>query len=603
MPMDGFTLSYMRRELLCALKGGRVDKVNQPERDALVLLIRCGGGNHRLLLSANANQARAQLTRQSYENPAEPPMFCMLMRKHLLGARVADVGQVAGDRILTVVFDCLDELGDPVQKTLYLEVMGRYSNLTLVRGDGVIIDAIRHVSSDMSRVRTVQPGGVYQLPPRQDKLAPEELDAGTLASRLAAEGGTLSKALAACVSGTAAVCAREICAQAGADPAAPVAELDLAALSPLLVQALTSLPPSPVTLYDEAGLAADFFPFPYRTFSPQHQKPMPSLSAAMDAFYLGRDLRARMQQKSAGLQRHIKSALERTEKKKAIMLEAIRQSAQAEENRVFGDLLTANLHLIARGASSVTVQNYYADGCPETEIPLSTRLTPSQNAQSYYKKYRKAKVAGQYARGQLDAIERDLALLENALDDLDKCETTADLGEVRYVLSQAGFLRPEPSRGRGGKPKKLPEGKPCRFTAPDGTVIEVGNQMRSYRYTVQELRPLYALQPAYTAFPQPSDRPFGKPVPQRMLFRRHSFVRRARHQVAFRGFRFSSDRFYGYRLYIYSRTYIRRQTPETERKTVLRARPAQRAGTERDKPRIYHLGVQQLHGQGKVLQP
>lgn len=485
MPMDGFTLSYMRRELLCALKGGRVDKVNQPERDALVLLIRCGGGNHRLLLSANANQARAQLTRQSYENPAEPPMFCMLMRKHLLGARVADVGQVAGDRILTVVFDCLDELGDPVQKTLYLEVMGRYSNLTLVRGDGVIIDAIRHVSSDMSRVRTVQPGGVYQLPPRQDKLAPEELDAGALASRLAAEGGTLSKALAACVSGTAAVCAREICAQAGADPAAPVAELDLAALSPLLVRALTSLPPSPVTLYDEAGLAADFFPFPYRTFSPQHQKPMPSLSAAMDAFYLGRDLRARMQQKSAGLQRHIKSALERTEKKKAIMLEAIRQSAQAEENRVFGDLLTANLHLIARGASSVTVQNYYADGCPETEIPLSTRLTPSQNAQSYYKKYRKAKVAGQYARGQLDAIERDLALLENALDDLDKCETTADLGEVRYVLSQAGFLRPESSRGRGGKPKKLPEGKPCRFTAPDGTVIEVGkNSLQNDRLTL-----------------------------------------------------------------------------------------------------------------------
>lgn len=485
MPMDGFTLSYMRRELLCALKGGRVDKVNQPERDALVLLIRCGGGNHRLLLSANANQARAQLTRQSYENPAEPPMFCMLMRKHLLGARVADVGQVAGDRILTVVFDCLDELGDPVQKTLYLEVMGRYSNLTLVRGDGVIIDAIRHVSSDMSRVRTVQPGGVYQLPPRQDKLAPEELDAGALASRLAAEGGTLSKALAACVSGTAAVCAREICAQAGADPAAPVAELDLAALSPLLVRALTSLPPSPVTLYDEAGLAADFFPFPYRTFSPQHQKPMPSLSAAMDAFYLGRDLRARMQQKSAGLQRHIRSALERTEKKKAIMLEAIRQSAQAEENRVFGDLLTANLHLIARGASSVTVQNYYADGCPETEIPLSTRLTPSQNAQSYYKKYRKAKVAGQYARGQLDAIERDLALLENALDDLDKCETTADLGEVRYVLSQAGFLRPEPSRGRGGKPKKLPEGKPCRFTAPDGTVIEVGkNSLQNDRLTL-----------------------------------------------------------------------------------------------------------------------
>lgn len=155
MPMDGFTLSYMRRELLAALQGGRVDKVNQPERDALLLLIRSGGGNHRLLLSANANQARAQLTAQTYENPTEPPMFCMLMRKHLLGARVRDVGQVAGDRILTLVFECLDELGDSVEKTLYLEEMGRHSNLTLVRSDGVIIDAIRHVNSEMSRVRTV----------------------------------------------------------------------------------------------------------------------------------------------------------------------------------------------------------------------------------------------------------------------------------------------------------------------------------------------------------------------------------------------------------------------------------------------------------------
>lgn len=245
MPMDGFTLSYMRRELLAALQGGRVDKVNQPERDALVLLIRSGGGNHRLLLSANANQARAQLTAQTYENPTEPPMFCMLMRKHLLGARVRDVGQVAGDRILTLVFECLDELGDSVEKTLYLEVMGRHSNLTLVRSDGVIIDAIRHVNSEMSRVRTVQPGGVYQLPPQQDKLDPEALTPDSLAERLAAQDGALAKGLMACVAGMASVCAREICAQVGADPAVPVSDLDLSALSPRLVQALRDIPAAP----------------------------------------------------------------------------------------------------------------------------------------------------------------------------------------------------------------------------------------------------------------------------------------------------------------------------------------------------------------------
>ena len=287
MPMDGFTLSYMRRELLAALQGGRVDKVNQPERDALVLLIRSGGGNHRLLLSANANQARAQLTAQTYENPAEPPMFCMLMRKHLLGARVRDVGQVAGDRILTLVFECLDELGDSVEKTLYLEVMGRHSNLTLVRSDGVIIDAIRHVNSEMSRVRTVQPGGVYQLPPQQDKLDPEGLTPDSLAERLAAQGGALAKGLMACVAGMASVCAREICAQVGADPAVAVSDLHLSALSPRLVQALRDIPAAPVALYDEAGLAVDFFPFPYRTFAAERQKAMPGLSAAMDAFYLG----------------------------------------------------------------------------------------------------------------------------------------------------------------------------------------------------------------------------------------------------------------------------------------------------------------------------
>ena len=483
MPMDGFTLSFMQRELHKLLVGGRVDKVNQPERDALVLLIR-SGGNHRLLLSANANQARAQITRQTYENPAEPPMFCMLMRKHLLGARVVEIAQVSGDRILTISFDCLDEMGDHVQKTLYLEIMGRHSNLTLVGADGVIIDAIRHVNSEMSRVRTVLPGGSYRLPPQQDKLSPETLSAEALKSRLAPLSTSLSKGLMESVAGMASVCSKEVCAQIGMDAAAPVSELDLDVVAPKLDAFYHDAPFEPVTLYDDAGLAVDFFPFPYRTFALENQKSMPSLSEAMDAFYLGRDLRMRMQQKSAGLQRHVKSAIERTEKKKAIMLETLRQSDQTEMNRVFGDLLTANLHLIAKGAQSVTVQNYYDEAASDVTIPLSARLSPAQNAQSYYKKYRKAKVAEQYAKEQLVVIERDLMLLENALDDLDKCETTTDMAEIRYVLTENGFLRPDAPAKRG-KPKRLQEGKPYRFTAPDGTMIEVGkNALQNDRLTL-----------------------------------------------------------------------------------------------------------------------
>lgn len=484
MPMDGFTLSFLTRELRGVLLGGRVDKVNQPERDALVLLIR-SGGNHRLLLSANANQARVQLTAQTYENPAEPPMFCMLMRKHLLGSRIVELRQVAGDRILAISFDCLDELGDHVQKTLYLEIMGRHSNLTLVSGSGAIIDAIRHVNSEMSRVRTVLPGGQYHLPPQPDKLTPETLCAAALKERLSQLSCPLSKGLIETVAGMASVCSKEVCAQIGVEPATPVSQLDLDIVSQRLDAFYHSVSASPVTLFDPAGQAVDFFPFPYRTFDRDSQKPMPTVSQAMDAFYLGRDLRMRMQQKSAGLQRHVKSALERTEKKKAIMLDTLAHSEQTEQNRVYGDLLTANLHQIAKGAESVTVQNYYDPACPNVTIPLSPRLSPAQNAQSYYKKYRKAKSAEQYAREQMDFLERDLLLLENALDDLDKCETTVDLAEIRYVLTESGFLRPDASQKRGGKPKKLQEGRPYRFAAPDGTLIEVGkNSLQNDRLTL-----------------------------------------------------------------------------------------------------------------------
>lgn len=483
MPMDGFTLSFMQRELRDTLLGGRVDKVNQPERDALVLLIR-SGGNHKLLLSANANQARAQLTSQTYENPAEPPMFCMLMRKHLMGSRIVEIEQVSGDRILTITFDCLDEMGYHVRRTLYLEIMGRHSNLTLVNEDGTIIDAIRHVNSEMSRVRTVLPGGIYQLPPQPDKLTPDTLNAHSLMERLAPLSCTFSKGLMECVAGMASVCSKEVCAQIGVEPSTPIPQLELDRVAAKLADFYQNAAAHPVTLYDDAGMALDFFAFPYHTFTLDNQKSMPSLSAAMDAFYLGRDLRMRMQQKSAGLQKHVKSALERTEKKKSIMLDTLHQSDQTEQNRIYGDLLTANLHMIGKGAETVTVQNYYDPACPDVTIALSSRLTPSQNAQSYYKKYRKAKVAEQYAREQLVTIERDLLILENAMEDLEKCETTTDLAEIRYVLTESGFVRPDASQ-RKVKSKKLQEGKPYRFTAPDGTLIEVGkNSLQNDRLTL-----------------------------------------------------------------------------------------------------------------------
>ena len=484
MPMDGFTLSYLADELSAALVGGRVERVNQPERDALVLLMRNQGSNYKLLLSANANQARVQLTAQTYENPAEPPMFCMLLRKHLQGARLSRLHQHGGDRVLVLTFDCIGELGDPVSKTLVLEVMGRYSNLTLVDERGTIIDSIRHVNSEMSRVRVLLPGATFEMPPAQDKLDPATLNPDELTARLTALAQPLGKALVECISGMANGCAREVCAQTGLDAATPCDALDVRAAAAALCAFFARREAwfAPVLLSDPTGLALDYFPFAYRTFAAAQQKRCSSLSEAMDAFYLGRDLRMRMQQRSAGLQKHIRSNIARLEKKRALMLETLQESAKAEQNRIYGELLTANLHQIPKGAAQAEVVNYYEETQPLVCIPLSTQLTPAKNAQQYYKKYRKAKGAEQYAREQLGTMDAELELLENALEDLDKCASSTDLAEIRLVLIEGGFLRPDPALRKRKKPQ---EGHPYRYIAPDGVEILVGkNALQNDRITL-----------------------------------------------------------------------------------------------------------------------
>ena len=482
--MDGFTLLFMTHELQENLLGGRVDKINQPEQDVLLIMIRSQGANHRLLLSANATHARVQLTSHTYENPKEPPMFCMLMRKHLLGARIQKIEQINGDRILAIYFETRNELGDTVVKTLYLEIMGRHSNLILVDSEGKIIDAIKHVNSEMSRVRVVLPGAMHLFPPAQDKLTPYSLTVEALIEKMLLQHKPLAKAMQGSISGLANVCTKALCAKLDLQEDALVDETYCKYASEKIVDFYNNYQDyfNPVTLYDDAHLPIHYFPFPYATFALQNQLPKESLSKAMDTFFLGRDIRQRISQKSAGMLKQIKTVLERTEKKKAIMLESLTLSEQAENDKIMGELITANLHAIKKGQTEVVLQNYYDVNCADILVALDERLTPAQNAQAYYKKYRKAKMAKQYAKTQLVLIEKDLLILENALEDLDKCTSTDDLAEIKMVMMQSGFLRPDASVR---KKKKIQEGKSYRFTAKDGTVIEVGkNAIQNDRLTL-----------------------------------------------------------------------------------------------------------------------
>ena len=483
MPLDGLTLGFMARELHAALAGARIERVTQPEKDMLLLLLRSGGKNHKLLLSASPSFARAHLTQAQFVNPLDAPMFCMLMRKHITGGRLAAVRQLSGDRVLLLEIEAQDELGETHPYQLYLEAMGRHSNLTLVR-DGRIVDAIRHVTDDMSRVRQALPGLAFVPPPSQDKLSPQQADPQRLLTHLQGCSGRLDKALSARISGLSAIAARELCLRT---TGAEQTEIDPSHLEELcgrlsaFLQKLPTLSP-PMLLRGEDGLPADVFPFLYLSYPAERQQPMPSLSQALDAFYDGRDRRERMQQRSAGLRKTIKNHMERCEKKLALQEAELQNAARSEEYRVMGELLNAQLHLVPRGAQSVTLDNYY-DGQKIT-VPLDVRLSPAQNAQRFFKRYQKARAAARLAAEQKEKTLRELGILEEALHGLDSSEGEEDLADIRRVLQAEGLMRPS-----AAQQKKRAKGQrasaPLRFAAADGTPISVGkNALQNERLTL-----------------------------------------------------------------------------------------------------------------------
>ena len=490
MPMDGLTLGFMARELKETLNGGKIEKVNQPEKDMLVLLIHAQGKNYKLLLSAAPSFARAHLTGASYPNPADAPMFCMLMRKHLQAGRITALEQLGGDRVLKITVESKDELGDTAPRELYLELMGRHSNLTLVK-DGRIIDAIRHVSGDMSRVRQALPGLPFVPPPAQDKIDPAELTEEALLEKLTVLSGPLDKALAASIRGLSPVAAREIAFRATGMHRTDLADVNLSSLSQVVCAFFRRMQDiaRPTAQMGPDGLMADVLPFPYLSLNPDLQKPYPTLSAALDAFYFGRDRRDRMNQKSQSLKRLIKTHLERDEKKLALQEEELTASARMEEYRIAGELLTAQAYLVPRGAETVELPNFYDPNGGTVEIALDVALNPAQNAQKYFKRYRKARVAQDLAKEQKEKTLKEMALLEQALFDLEESETEQDMADVRRALEEGGIVKPAAGAGagRGGKkkpPKQTAESAPLRFEAPDGTEIIVGkNSAQNDRVT------------------------------------------------------------------------------------------------------------------------
>ena len=483
MPMDGITVGFAARELDEALAGGRIDRITQPEKDTVVMVIRANNENKALLLCASPNNARCHLTASRFSNPLEPPALCMLLRKQLTGGRILGVEQVGGDRIVHINMEVTGELGDRENRRLVLEIMGRHSNLMLLDGNGRILEAARHVNAEMSRVRQIQPGMAYEAPPAQDRLSPEGLTGEALLEKIREQGDIpFRKALAGAVTGlsfpAAQEIARRVLAPGEENPEDPAEACERVAG---LLERLPRMK-SPRVLYADDGEAVDVFPFPYLSRDPDRQKEFRTLSEALEAYYGTRDMQDRLKQKSATMVRLLKGHVERCEKKLALQEEELANAARMEEYRVMGEVLNAHLYELKKGMEEAVLPNWYdLDGGTVT-VPLDIRLTPSQNAQRYFKKYQKARSARKTAAEQKEKTLAELDFLEGMLLDTDKCVGESELEEIRAELVRAGYMKRVTNRRQQ---RALPQSKPYLYRSADGIEIAVGkNAAQNDRLTL-----------------------------------------------------------------------------------------------------------------------
>ena len=474
MPFDAIFLSAVCDELRQELIGARVEKIQQPARDMVVLQLR---GKARLLLSASGNRPRFHVTQASYENPAQPPMFCMLLRKHLAGGRIAAIEQPPAERSVELTLDCTDEMGTPCQKRLILELMGRNSNLILTDGENRILDCMRRVDFETSEQRQVLPGLFYHRPPRQEgKLTPQELTKPALERLLAQTAAPvhLDRWIVDHVAGISPLIARELAFGFCGETDADVLTLDRARLAEALTQPSLLQARQP-TLLLCGGRPKDFTYCPIRQYSAyMTARTMPSFSALLDAFYTETEQRERMLQKSQSLRRTVTNLLERTRRKLAAQRKEREASLDRETLRRRGDIVTANLHAMTRGMTVLRAEDFYQEDMPEIEIPLRPELSPQQNAARFYKEYNKAKHAEKILAEQIARGEIEEEYLGAVLDELNRAESERDLAEIRAELEAGGYVRSADRR----RQQKQPASRPMRFRSSDGFEILVGRNNR-----------------------------------------------------------------------------------------------------------------------------
>ena len=476
MPLDGITLNFLKQELSKHITGSRIEKIHQPSKDELVFHLRSREGAYRLLISASANSPRLHLTANAPENPATPPMLCMLFRKHLTGAVITDIRQLGLDRVVFIDLAGTNEIGDSVTFTLCVEIMAKHSNIVLINSDGNIVDSVKRVDFTQSSVRQILPTFKYELPPRQNKLNLIEIEPETAVNAIKnCKGKHLSGAILETLEGVSPLISREIATFAcggdiGAWETNEIIEQRLTKKLSELKEALINGSAFPTMLIRENVKPYDF------TFMDITQygfavtaKQFDSFSELLDDFYYEKDRFERTKQRSQSLLKLLTNAASRAARKLQSRQAELEACADRDTLRINAELILANQYRLEKGSLYYDLENFYNNN-EILRIPADPALSPSANAQKYFKEYRKAKTAESMLGELIEQSEQELAYLESVIDSVNRADGYTELAEIRNELYEQGYLK----RAKNDKAKKAKPMPPMEYISDDGYTILVG---------------------------------------------------------------------------------------------------------------------------------
>ncbi|MBR2503352.1 MAG: NFACT family protein [Oscillospiraceae bacterium] len=485
MALDAITLALLAKELDSELQGARIDKIHQPSKDEIVMHMRKRDGNIKLLISARSGSARVCVTKENFENPQVPPSFCMLMRKYFAGAKFVAANSIKGERIIMLSFTATSEMGDTVELDLAVELMGRYANIVAINNQGKVIDAMKRVDADASSVRQLLPGLTYKLPPNRDN--PHLIDeTKQVLDKVFAFDAPLNTAFMKNTLGIGPVIAREIAYRALGDRDVYAAYLNDEQRQSVKDAVDTVVGyynnPQYTTVYDESGKPSEFSFMPLMQYGGLPTKKYESLNVLLDEYYAQKDRAERLRQKGKDLYRLTQTLTERTQRKQVARKEELEESRDSEKYKIYGELLTANLWQLEKGMKSIKVLNYYTN--EEITIPLDVKLNGNQNAQKYYKEYKKRQTAVKMLTDLIKQGEIELEYLKSINYAVQEAQNEAELMAIRSELHGAGYIKYYKQRDKKQKPQDF-----IKYISSDGFLICVGrNNLQNDKLTMKTAR-------------------------------------------------------------------------------------------------------------------